>query len=169
MPVADASAAPDVAGSCLGCRTIFLLPREPHDPGIAGGHAAAALCTRCGGLVVAVDACTDRLARMVVTLRSADIRRFGTVRALAVSWRAVEPSPLAALAELGPVSPDLVLDLGATGAPISVRIAVGVLLISVLVPLLEAAATDEPPDAAARRILADRVAATASRAVPQPA
>jgi hypothetical protein len=146
-----------------------LLPREPLDPGIAGGRAAAALCARCGGLVVAVDACTDRLARMVATLRSADVRRYATVRALAVSWRSVEPSPLAALAELGPVSPELVQDLGVIGAPISVRIAVGVLLISVLVPLLEAAATGEEPAAAAQRILGDRVAATASRPVAQPA
>ena len=169
VPVPDASLAPDVAGSCLGCRTIFLLPREPLDPGIAGGRAAAALCSRCGGLVVAVDACADRLARMVDTLRSADARRRATVRALAVSWRSVEPSPLAALAELGPVSPELVDDLGVTGAPISVRIAVGVLLISVLVPLLDAAATDEEAAPAAQRILADRVAAMASLPVPQPA
>jgi hypothetical protein len=169
VPLPDATSAPDVAGSCLGCRTIFLLPRKPLDPGIAGGRAAAALCPRCGGLVVAVDACTERLRRMVATVRSSDVRRYATVRALAMSWRAVEPSPLAALAELGPVSRELVRDLGVTGAPINVRIAVGVLLLSVLVPLLDAAATDEEPDAAARRILADRVAATAATPVPQPA
>lgn len=165
----DGSAAPDVAGSCLGCRTIFLLPREPGHPGIAGGRTAAALCARCGGLVVAVEACTDRLARMVRTLRAAGDLRVATVRALAVSWRLVEPSPLAALAELGPVAPGLVADLGVTGAPISVRVAVGVLLISVLVPLVDAAGTDEPAESAAQRILADRVAATAARPVPQPA
>ncbi|MGH3744185.1 MAG: hypothetical protein ACRDTP_04935, partial [Mycobacteriales bacterium] len=101
MPSPDACV-PDVAGSCLGCRTIFLLPRQPLDPGIAGGRAAATLCARCGGLVVAVEACTDRLARMVTTLRAAGDLRYATVRALALSWRSVEPSPLAALAELGP-------------------------------------------------------------------
>lgn len=169
MAEPETVAAPDVAGSCLGCRTIFLLPREPRNPGIAGGRAAAALCARCGGLVVAVDACTERLERMVVTLRSADVRRAATVRVLALSWRSVEPSPLAALAELGPVSPALVRDLGVTGAPISVRIAVGVLLLSVLVPLVDAAATDEMPAAAAQRILADRVAASSSQPVAQPA
>lgn len=165
MPPSDA---PDVAGSCLGCRTIFLLPREPLDPGIAGGQAAASLCPRCGGLVVAVDACTERLARMVGTLRGAGDRRYATVRALARSWETVEPSPLAALAELRPVSPDLVGDLGVSGGPISVRVAAGALLISVLVPLLDAAATDEPPAAAARRILADQVARSAAKPVPQP-
>ncbi|MGH3743922.1 MAG: hypothetical protein ACRDTP_03580, partial [Mycobacteriales bacterium] len=68
-----------------------------------------------------------------------------------------------------PVSPDLVADLGVTGAPISVRVAAGVLLISVLGPLLEAAATEEPADRAAQRILAGQAATTASRPVPQPA
>lgn len=169
FPVPQVSTRADVAGTCLGCRTIFLLPRAPHDPGIAGGQAAATLCSRCGGLVVAVEACTERLALMVATLRASSDRRRATVRALARSWRAVEPSPLAALAELGPVSPALVDDLGVTGAPISVRVAVGVLLISVLTRVLDAAAGDELPERAAERILADRVAETAARPVPQPA
>lgn len=150
---------PDVAGLCLGCRTIVLLPRSASDPGLAGGRVPAAPCDACGGLVVAVDAATDRLTGAVETLRRTDPVRRATVRALAESWQRVEPSPLAAVAELGPVAPGLVEVLGVAHAPIGVRLAVGALLVSLLLPLLAAADSDEPAERAAARVLAERIGA----------
>lgn len=147
----------DVAGACLDCRTIFLIPFVADDPGLAGGLAAAGLCTRCEGLVVAVEAAEQRLADMVVVVRMAGSLHFATLVQLVDSWRVAPPSPLAALAELGPVGPDVldVFDVGSASA--TTRRAIGSLLVKVLGDLLRAAAGHEDPDAAAHAVLLEHV------------
>lgn len=146
-----------MAGACLDCRTIFLIPFVAEDPGLAGGVAAVGLCTRCEGLVVAVEAAEQRLADMIVVARTAGSMHFATLLQLVDSWQVAPPSPLAALAELGPVGPD-VLDVFEVGsASATTRRAIGSLLVKVLGDLLRLAAGHEDPDIAARAVLLEHV------------
>lgn len=149
----------DVAGACLDCRTIFLLPYAPGDPGIAGRIAAAGLCARCGGLVVALDAAEQHLAEVIAVLRAASSLRFATLLQLVESWDVAPPSPLAAVAELGPVAPAVLAVFDVRSASSTGRRAVGALLMQVLPALLHAAVGHDDPAAAAHTILAGCVAA----------
>jgi hypothetical protein len=147
------SGASDIAAACVDCQTIFLLPRAPDDEGIAGGRAPVGLCTRCDGLVIAIDAAERHLADLIHVIRSAGSLHFATLLQLVESWQVAPPSPLAALAELGPVGPDVldVFDVGPAGA--SARRAIGSLLVLTLPALMVAAAGHGDPDTLAARLL----------------
>jgi hypothetical protein len=161
VPTADPDPAPDIAAGCVDCRAIFLLPGVPVGPAVVHGTAPAGTCPRCGGLVVAIDAATASLTALVVALRRSGQLHFATVLSLAESWTAAPPSPLAVLAELSAVAPE-VLDLfGVRDSPIGVRIAVGSLLLATLGPLLQAAVTHADPGAAATAVLTACIAPAA--------
>jgi hypothetical protein len=147
----------DVAGVCLQCRMIFLLPSLPGVTGGVPGLMLAGLCTDCDGVVIAVDAAQRRLADLVVVIRAADARHAETLRRLVASWALAPPSPLAALAELGPVAPRVGAVIEADDAPVTERRALGALLVLLLPPLLEAAAGAADPDQIALTLLLDRV------------
>lgn len=159
----------DIAASCFGCRTIFLLEPAPQSSGLAGGTAAAARCPDCGELMLALDAAEDQLAAVVTSIRGSGSLHYATLLQLVESWELARPLPLQALAELRPVAPEIVAAFGLDETVITNRMACGTMLIELLLPLLRAAVGHEPPLEVARRVVERRFAPTRQRSVTNPA
>jgi len=145
---------PDIPGVCLGCGTIFLLPHVPLDPGIANGDEPAGDCPSCAGLVVAVDAATEHLTDLVVTIRRSGSLHYATLLSLVESWQIATPEPLAAIAELAAVAPEVLEVFAVRDKQIGVRMALGQFLLTTLPALMtEAGVAHYDAEVAARGVL----------------
>lgn len=147
----------------MDCQALYLLPEVPVP---RHGLSPAGLCLRCNGLVIGVEPAERRLADVVCVVRAADERHVATLRQLVDSWERAVPSPLASLAELGPVASDVldVLDVASVSA--TTRRAIGTMVVAVMPALLRAAAGRRDADAIAHALLTK--VATSKRPLPLP-